>query len=166
MVSIGVGKRTDDFERTERVIVILKPLAFLLLCSFLPQLMAAEESSLRLEISGLTGAEGRLYVAIYDSADTWLGDAAFVSRTLDIAETTEGEMVVADINLPAGDYAISVFYDVNDNGELDTNFIGIPKEPVALSNNAKPRFGPPKYLDAVFDLTAAGLTQQIAIKKM
>ena len=32
------------------------------------------------------------------------------------------------IGLPEGEYAISLFHDENENKELDTNFIGIPKE--------------------------------------
>ena len=67
---------------------------------------------------------------------------------------------------PAGDYAISLYYDENNNGTLDSNFIGIPKEPVALSNNARPKFGPPKYRDAVFALEAGGTTQKITIESI
>ena len=33
---------------------------------------------------------------------------------------------------------------------MDTNFLGIPKEPIACSNNAKGSFGPPKFKDAKF----------------
>jgi uncharacterized protein (DUF2141 family) len=39
-------------------------------------------------------------------------------------------------NIPAGTYAFGAHQDVNQNGERDENFLGIPKEPVALSNNA------------------------------
>ena len=49
---------------------------------------------------------------------------------------------------------MSSFYDKNGNGKLDTNFLGIPKEPTAMSNNAKGSFGPPKFKDAKFTLTA------------
>ena len=68
--------------------------------------------------------------------------------------------------LPPGEYALSIFYDKNDNGELDTNFIGIPKEPVALSNNARPSFGPPKYKDAVFTLGDETVVQRISIESI
>ena len=78
----------------------------------------------------------------------------------------DSEMVVASLDLPPGEYAISIYYDANGNGELDTNFIGIPKEPVALSNNAKAKFGPPKYKDAVFTLSAEGLTQRIQMNEI
>ena len=47
--------------------------------------------------------------------------------------------------VPFGDYTVGVFHDLNKNGELDTNFIGYPKEDMAVSNNAKggPFGGPP-----------------------
>ena len=35
---------------------------------------------------------------------------------------------------------------------MDTNFLGIPKEPIGISNNAKGFMGPPKYKDAKFEL--------------
>ena len=42
--------------------------------------------------------------------------------------------------------------DINANGKLDSNFIGIPKEPVGFSNNCKGKFGPPKYEDCAFKI--------------
>jgi uncharacterized protein (DUF2141 family) len=39
-------------------------------------------------------------------------------------------------NIPAGSYAFGGHQDINQNGERDENFLGMPKEPVALSNNA------------------------------
>mgnify|MGYP005997300017 FL=1 len=36
---------------------------------------------------------------------------------------------------------------------MDTNFLGIPKEPIGMSNNAKGFMGPPKYKDAKFNVT-------------
>ena len=47
------------------------------------------------------------------------------------------DMTVVFSNVPFGDYAVGVFHDLNKNGELDTNFIGFPKEDMAVSNNAK-----------------------------
>ena len=145
------------------------------LCSAAPGLLfmllattvvAADESELRLEISGLANEEGRVYFSVYNSEDTWLGEERVTGAAVDIADAMEGEIVVATVKLPPGDYAISIFYDVNANGELDTNFIGIPKEPVALSNNAKARFGPPKYKDALFTLPDEGAVQTIEITEI
>lgn len=127
---------------------------------------ASDQAELRLEISGLAQAGGKVYYSVYDSPDTWLGDERVVGDVVDVEASLEGELVVATVELPPGEYAVSIFYDANGNGELDTNFIGIPKEPVALSNNAKAKFGPPKYKDAVFELPSEGRVQTIEIKEI
>tara|TARA_B100000575_G_scaffold281028_1_gene271184 strand:+ start:311 stop:757 length:447 start_codon:yes stop_codon:yes gene_type:complete len=56
----------------------------------------------------------------------------------------------AIIDLPFGEYAIAGFQDLDGNGILSGNFLGIPREPVGFSGGAKVRFGPPKWNDAVF----------------
>ena len=89
---------------------------------------------------------GSIYVAIYDSKDT------FLKKPLKgtIVEIKNGKASAIIEELEPGEYAVSSFYDKNGNGKLDTNFLGIPKEPTAMSNNAKGSFGPPKYKDAKF----------------
>lgn len=117
-----------------------------------------------LELSGLQEASGDIYIAVYNSEDTWLGDDTVLGKKVVIAQALDGELVRSELELPPGEYAISIFYDRNNNGELDTNFIGIPNEPVAISNNARPRFGPPKYKDAVFTLGEEPVVQRIAME--
>ncbi|MBN8578712.1 MAG: DUF2141 domain-containing protein [Cytophagales bacterium] len=58
------------------------------------------------------------------------------------------EVVIEDV--PLGTYAIAVYQDINKNGTLETNFIGMPQEPVGFSNNAKIRMGPPDFSEASF----------------
>lgn len=117
-----------------------------------------------IELTGLAGLEGNVYFAVYDSKDSWLGDETVHEHNVSIVESLDGEIVKTHFTIAPGDYAISIYYDENGNGELDTNFIGIPKEPVAISNNARPRFGPPKYKDAVFTVADEPVTQQITIE--
>ena len=62
-----------------------------------------------------------------------------------------------------GTYAVSVFHDENGNGVLDTNFLGIPKEGVGASNDAKGSFGPPKFNDAKFNFPGGRLDLKITI---
>ncbi len=66
--------------------------------------------------------------------------------------------IVTFKDLPAGEYAISLFHDVDADGELDSGFMGIPKEPYGFSNNAPVRFGPAKWDAAKF--TVNGQTAQ------
>lgn len=47
-----------------------------------------------------------------------------------------------------GTYAIAVCHDTNSNHDCDVNFLGIPKEGVAVSNNVSGFLGPPSFEDA------------------
>jgi len=51
-------------------------------------------------------------------------------------------------NLPSGDYAVSVFNDENNNGQLDTNLFGIPKEDWGVSNNIRHALSSPTFEEA------------------
>lgn len=121
-------------------------------------------SAVQIELSGLADAEGNVFVSVYNSADDWLSDNTVVTNKVAIAGNLDGDIVRYTLELPPGDYALSIFFDANGNDDMDTNFIGIPKEPVAMSNNARPKFGPPKYEDAVFTLGEEDVVQQITIK--
>ena len=121
---------------------------------------------LMVEISGLKDASGDVYIAVYDSDSTWLSDEMVLNQKVDIADALDGDLVRTELLLPLGDYALSVFYDQDGDGELKTNFIGMPKEPIALSNNAVAKFGPPKYSDAVFSLGAQPIIQSLSINAL
>ena len=105
--------------------------------------------TLSIEFEGLKTEKGKLFVALYNSEKDFLKNQMKGS----IVDITNGKASAIFDNLEKGIYAISSFYDKNDNGKMDTNFLGIPKEPVALSNNAKGKFGPPKYRDAKFNIS-------------
>ena len=53
----------------------------------------------------------------------------------------------------SGRYAIQFYHDENQNGKLDLNLIGIPKESYGSSNDVKPVLGPPKFEKMLFNLT-------------
>ena len=134
-----------------------------LVLAFASRTLAADERSgtLVIEIQGLQQATGNVYVAVYASESTWLGDEPVTTKKVAIADARDGDLVRSELQLPPGEYAISAFHDENDDGKLTTNLIGIPKEPIAVSNNAVGKFGPPKYKDAVFTLGAEPVIQRI-----
>ncbi len=63
-----------------------------------------------------------------------------------------------------GTYAVAAFHDENDNGKLDSNFIGIPKEGTAASNGARGSFGPPKFKDAQFVFKGPAQTVHLTVR--
>ena len=75
----------------------------------------------------------------------------------------DNKAIVILEDIPTGVYAVSAFHDANDNKKMDTNFFGIPKEPIGVSNNAKGFMGPPKYKDAKFEVKK-NITLSINVK--
>lgn len=108
--------------------------------------ISAAEISVRLDTPPSSGS---VAFVLFDSANTFgdLRDPAHVFMyPLDGRETYQ----LTDI--PAGEYALLVYHDENDNLKMDKNFIGIPTEPLGFSNSYQPK-GPPSYSRAVFVLT-------------
>jgi len=61
-------------------------------------------------------------------------------------------------NLPFGDYAISVHHDEDNNGKVNSNFLGIPNEGLGASNDAKGFMGPPNFDKAKVTLNKEQIT--------
>ena len=53
-------------------------------------------------------------------------------------------------DLPFDTYALAIYQDVNSNGKIDKNLIGIPTEPYAFSNNYKPTVKAPAFKNCQF----------------
>lgn len=91
---------------------------------------AAEEKKLTVEITNITSEEGQIILAIYNSSENYDKRIAFEEVKL----KPEMDSVIFETNVPDGEYLVMLVHDINNNGKLDTSFIGMPKEPVGLSN--------------------------------
>jgi uncharacterized protein (DUF2141 family) len=118
------------------------------------------DANLRIVATNVKSDQGKLYVWVYDKKDDWLSDRYRTQKSVTVAGNRTNDTVTLELLLPAGEYALSIYQDVNDDGKLARNFIGLPKEPAGLSNNLRPRFGPPKYKDAKFDVTVGAVVEQ------
>jgi uncharacterized protein (DUF2141 family) len=145
-----------------------RPVRTLLLAATLAALAApgraAAEGTLRVTATNVESDAGSVVVQVYDKADAWLGEGWRTRKVVKVAGNRAGDRVTVEILLPAGEYALSVFQDVDDDGKLARNFIGLPKEPAGLSNNLRPKFGPPRWKDAKFALGEGFTVQEIALQ--
>lgn len=124
-------------------------IALVIIISFLPLKNNAQDTfKLTVSVEGVDNNEGQILIALYDKESDFLENTykGTVSKIKDNACQVTFE------NIPKGIYAVSLFHDENSNNKLDSNFIGIPKEDYACSNNAKGFMGPPKWKDAKFEL--------------
>ena len=116
----------------------------------LPFFLSAQTATLEVEVHDVSSSEGDMLVAIYTEEETFL-KFEHVYRTQG-SPASEGMTRVVITDLPLGHYALAIFHDENGNEELDTNFIGIPKEPLGFSNAKLKTFGPPGFKECVVDL--------------
>jgi uncharacterized protein (DUF2141 family) len=99
--------------------------------------------------------DGIIYIAIYDNADYYSsGDESQDIMAYNIIEPVFKGVYSKKISLKKGVYAIKVLVDNNDNGKIDLNFFGIPKEQFGFSNNVLGILGIPKFEKASFKLNS------------
>lgn len=128
---------------------------------FFSQIFQWESPSIHVKITNIEEVKGEMYIAIYNESDDFPNDGQWSFRTSKEVSEAFLEFQVEDLEI--GTYAVAIFHDVNGNGEMDENWMGIPKEPFAFSNNFKPKFSAPKFEDCQFELTAEGANLEIAL---
>jgi len=118
----------------------------------------AAHAKLVLRVEGLSNSDGQLLIGLYDAEDGYKTDQELIGKTVKVDDTAVE--VVFD-NLLVGRYAFKVFHDENSDGELNTNFMGIPSESYGFSNNASDPFSAPEWKETRFSLPRGRMTQTI-----
>ena len=115
---------------------------------------AVQAADINVTVTNIQSTEGFVGCALFPAtaAETFPLDLS--KATPQRAKYTESNWRCTFTNLPAGSYAVSAAHDVNGNGKPDKNFVGIPTEPWAVSNNVRPTLRPPRFAEAAFVLTA------------
>lgn len=108
-----------------------------------------QAATLNIQLAGFKNNQGQVLIYLHNKAEFFptKPDKAILSKIIKIQNKAANTQFD---NIEPGVYALSIVHDENNNGELETNFIGIPKEGVGTSNNVRGRFGPPSFRDASF----------------
>jgi uncharacterized protein (DUF2141 family) len=116
---------------------------------------------LTLTFPALKSTQGKVMIAVYDSAQGWAsGKPARVA----MASAADASVAAKIVSLPPGTYAVRAFQDVDENGKLNTNPFGLPVEPYGFSHDAQPNMGPPTFDAAAFEVKAGANAQAIHLK--
>lgn len=127
-----------------------------------PQTQVSQPNIIHVEVVGLHSDKGQVICALYSSREGFPKQSEKALGRVTSA-ITEKQAVCEFSGIAPGTYAISVFHDENSNGKLDTKFMGIPREGVGASNNAKGHLGPPKFEAAAFSFSGGRLELKITI---
>jgi len=91
---------------------------------------AFADNNITLEINGVIVQGGRIYVAVYSNENDYKNENHF----MDFIKEPVNQTITFIVDLPDGEYVVSIFQDINNNGQLDSGLFGIPKEPVGITN--------------------------------
>lgn len=117
---------------------------------------------LRVELANLRNARGMVLICLSGSARHFPDCGADpAARTMRVPASRATGLVFRGV--AAGEYAVSVMHDENGNARLDT-MMKIPREGFGFSRNPVVRFGPPKFRDVRFAMSAGAMTVPIKMK--
>jgi uncharacterized protein (DUF2141 family) len=116
------------------------------------------QATLIIRVEGLSPQGGMLRLGLYNEA-AYPDDSAKPIASADIVANAN-EVVVTLDELPPGVYAVETFQDINNNGEMDRSWVGLPLEPFGFSRDARPLFAKPKFGAVKFDI-GAGMNVQV-----
>ena len=123
-------------------------------------LKPSEQEILEIKITNIKINSGNVVVEIYNDKTNWLKSPY---RKLSVPSIQNVQ--TASFQVPYGKYAVTIYQDLNKNGEADMNFLGIPKELVGFGNNYKP-FGEPKFKSASIEFGKTSKSHAIKLYKV
>ncbi len=123
---------------------------------------ASNTGEIVVNIDNIKSNKGVFIVALFKNEDTFL-KKSFQSKTLSPEEVKKP---ISFKGIPDGQYAVSVIHDENENGELDTNWVGIPKEPFGFSKKTMGTFGPPSFKETCVQVQGDTQTTTVKMKNI
>ncbi len=113
--------------------------------------------TLDVTVDGIRETEGTIWIGLFTN------EADFPDKATDgkVVTVKANSVHIVFENLKAGDYALSIFHDANNNGKLDKSVFGIPKEGFGFGNNAIGTFGPPSFNKAKVAVGGSGAVKQV-----
>jgi len=119
-------------------------------CFACSQFLGAQSLTVKLE--KISSSKGKMMLALYNRESGFPGTPKSAFRILQVPANKPSVVLMFD-QIPPGTYALAVFHDINEDGELNTNLLGVPKEGYGFSNNARASFRAPTFNEAAFEFS-------------
>jgi uncharacterized protein (DUF2141 family) len=113
-------------------------------------------------VTRLASTHAAVKLTFYNSPTTFLhkGQQALWR----IVQPGGRQEISVPVQLAPGEWAVALTQDTNNNDKLDKNFLGIPTEPYAFSNNIRPRLAAPTFQECKFMVSGPGKVVRITLK--
>ncbi len=140
---------------------IVKPILFSTLILFVFESVMFGQNT-EIVVSGVKEGKGQALIAIFKDQESFEKKEPFKGFQFDKNKIVDGQMTTL-IELEPGVYGISFLDDKNKNGEMDSNWIGIPQEGFGFSNFEHRGFKKPHFDDFQIEIIE-GIKNSIVIK--
>lgn len=118
--------------------------AFTLAAIAMAAALPARAATVEVTVAGVRNGEGIVLVAVCPEGQFLRDTCAHQAR----APAQAGETVVRVEGLPPGTYAVQAFHSEDGSGRLRRSFLGVPRDGIGFSRDAKFNYGPPRFADA------------------
>lgn len=119
-------------------------------------------ASVTASVGKLRNLKGSVQCSLHAADNGFPGGKPLAIASVTKLTRTAASCVFA--TLPPGTYAIAVLHDENNNGQLDTNWLGIPDEGYGASNNKLHRFSAPTFDESRFVVAKTAVELTIKLK--
>lgn len=125
---------------------LLMGLLFICLASYIQAQRVTE-----IKVTDIRSAKGKILLNVFKDNASYDDEKPYKKFTFDKKEIINGTLVL-HCDLEPGVYGFTMVDDENDNGKIDKNFIGIPKEGFGFSNFFMEKMKKPTFDDFKVDL--------------
>lgn len=139
----------------------MKHPSLLLVVPALFALASLDAAEVRVTVTNIPAAKGNLLIGLYDSERTFTRNPLPGSPKIRLSSTGPVTATISDVE--PGTYAVVVIQDLNGNGKLDRNLVGMPTEPLAFSRIRTIPRGKPRFSACSFEIGESDLSITIPL---
>jgi uncharacterized protein (DUF2141 family) len=132
---------------------MIKSMIFMLLIA-----LPVQAATITVNVNKVKSAQGDIRASLCENEAAYIADKCIKDIVI---KAQKGTNQLVFQNIAPGIYGIQLFHDKNGNGDMDFNFLGIPKEGYGLSNNIKPKLSAPPFKKIAFTVTDSNVVQSI-----
>lgn len=122
--------------------------------------LPARAATVHVIVEGVRNDKGTVLVAVCPEAQFLRDTCAYQART----PARVGEVAVRVEGVPPGTYAVQAFHSEDGSGMLRRSFLGVPRDGIGFSRDARFHYGPPSFADAAVRVGAEGGRVRFALR--
>jgi uncharacterized protein (DUF2141 family) len=128
----------------------------------------APSPGLEVKFDGIKDSQGQVCLSLFSGPTDFPKDTSpdFVVKRCAPASSKGTSIMLGDLNLKPGNYALTAFHDANNDSKLNKGAFGIPEEGFGFSNNPEIGFRAPSFDETKFQVSKAPSVVQVKFRYM